>query len=94
MSLHRYDAKRDANEKEIVKFFEIQGISVERLNTPLDLLLGYNKKNYLVEVKMPGKGLNKNQKEFVKEWRGQWIVIESIDQASKLSREILNNERA
>lgn len=89
MSLHRYDAKRDASEKEIVKFFQIQGISVERLNTPLDLLLGYNKKNYLVEIKMPGKKLNKKQVEFTKEWRGQWIVIESIEQAGRLSKEIL-----
>jgi hypothetical protein len=55
----------------------------------MDLLLGYNKRNYLVEVKIPGKDLNKNQKEFVKEWRGQWIMIDSIDQASKLSKEIL-----
>lgn len=89
MSLNRYDAKRDENEKEIVKFFQIQGISVARLDTPLDLLLGYNKRNYLVEIKMPGKGLNKNQKEFTKEWRGQWIMIDSIDQASRLAREIL-----
>ncbi len=89
MSLNRFNARRDENEKEIVNFFQMQGISVERLNTPMDLLLGYNKKNYLVEVKMPGKGLNKNQKKFTSGWKGQWIVIDSIDQASKLSREIL-----
>jgi len=89
MSINRHNPKRDANEKEIVDFFKAQGISVVRLNTPMDLLLGYKKRNYLVEVKIPGKDLNKNQKEFVKEWRGQWIVIDSIDQASKLSKEIL-----
>lgn len=89
MTINRFNPKRDANEKEIVKFFKIQGISVVRLNTPMDLLLGYNKRNYLVEVKIEGKDLNKNQKEFVKEWRGQWIMIDSIDQASRLSKEIL-----
>jgi len=89
MSINRFNPKRDANEKEIVKFFKLQGISVVRLNTPMDLLLGYNKRNYLVEVKIEGKGLNENQKEFVKEWKGQWIIIDSIDQASRLSKEIL-----
>lgn len=89
MSINRYNPKRDTNEKEIVNFFKSQGISVVRLNTPMDLLLGYNKRNYLVEVKIPGKDLNKNQKEFVKEWLGQWSVIDSIDQAIKLSKEIL-----
>ena len=89
MTLHRWDAKRDANEKEIVKCFKAHGISVFRLDRPLDLLLGYNKKNYLVEVKMLDKALNKKQSEFVEDWKGQWIMIDSIDQAVKLSREIL-----
>ena len=90
-SINRFNPSRDANEKEIVNFFKVQGISVVRLNTPLDLLLGYNKKNYLVEVKMPDKKLNKNQIEFTKEWHGQWIKIDSIDQASKLAKAILAN---
>ena len=84
MSINRYNPKRDANEKEVVDYFKSQGISVVRLNTPMDLLLGYNHVNYLVEVKIEGKGLNKNQKDFVKEWRGQWAMIDSIDRAIAL----------
>jgi len=73
-----------------LKCFSSKGISVVRLDTPFDLLLGYNKKNYLVEIKMPGKSLNKNQLNFTMDWKGQWIVINSIGQASYLSREIKN----
>lgn len=83
MSINRFNPKRDANEKEIVDFMRLNGLSVERLNTPLDLLIGWNKKNYLVEIKMKGKGLNDNQINFTNEWQGQFIVIDSIDQALK-----------
>ena len=88
MSLHRYDARRDKNEPEIVKAFESRGISVYRLDKPLDLLLGYNKSNYLVEVKVLGKKLNKNQELFVELWKGQAIIISSIDQAMRFADEI------
>lgn len=88
MSLHRWDAKRDANEPEIVKALQAKGISVYRLDKPLDLLLGYNKNNYLVEVKMPKKKLNAKQVEFTEGWKGQFIVINSVEQADRLAEEI------
>ena len=91
MSLHRWDARRDANEPEIVKAFQDKGISVHRLDKPLDLLLGYNKRNYLVEVKIPGKHLNKNQLEFTSLWQGQWVVINSVEQAEKFANSILRS---
>ena len=86
---HRHDAKNDGNETEIVRLFEFMGISVERIRKPLDLLLGYNNRNYLVEVKMPGKHLNDNQVKFTKEWRGQWIMINSVEQAARFASEII-----
>ncbi len=89
MSLHRYDARRDKNEPEIVKAFQNAGISVYRLDKPLDLLLGYNKKNYLVEVKVEGKHLNANQVMFTNDWKGQWIMIDSVERAVRLANEIL-----
>jgi len=88
MSINRFNPKRDANEPEIVDYFKSIGLSVERLNTPLDLLIGYNKRNYLVEVKMPKKHLNDNQVKFFEEWKGQRVVINSIEQAEKWSKEI------
>jgi len=81
MSLHRWDAKRDANEPEIVKVFESYGFSVCRLDTPLDLIVGFDKRNFLIEIKMPGKGLNENQKKFTRNWKGQFIIIDSVEQA-------------
>lgn len=88
MSINRYNPRRDANEKEIVETFERMGFSVERLNTPLDLLLGWNKQNYLVEVKMPKKKLNENQILFTDDWKGQYFVCYSVDDALGWGREI------
>jgi len=85
---NRFDARRDGNEKEIVEVFERMGLSVYRLDQPLDLLIGYDKRNYLVEVKMPGKNLNDNQVEFVANWKGQFIIIRTIEQAIKFAHEI------
>ena len=81
MSINRYNPKRDQNEPEIVEYFKKRGFSVERLNTPVDLLIGYKKHNYLVEVKVKGKSLNENQDKFTKVWKGQFAVISSIEQA-------------
>ena len=81
MSINRYNPKRDANEPEIVEYFKKRGLSVERLNTPLDLLIGYKNHNYLVEVKMPKKNLNANQEKFVAGWAGQHVIIRSVGQA-------------
>jgi len=91
MSLHRYDAKRDANEPEIVKALEDKGLSVYRLNQPLDLLVGYNKRNYLVEVKVEGKKLNKNQIKFVDGWKGQYFVCFSASQAERFADEVIKS---
>lgn len=83
MSINRFNPKRDANEKAIVDLFKAHQLSVARLNTPLDLLVGWKKVNYLVEIKIPGKWLNSNQEAFVLDWKGQFIVIDSIEQAEK-----------
>lgn len=79
-----YAKRRDANEPEIVNALEKVGATVYRLHTPLDLLVGYRRKTYLIEVKVPGKKLNKKQKEFIAGWRGQHAVVESIEQALKV----------
>ena len=90
MSINRYNPRRDANEKEIVEYFMKRGFSVERLNTPLDLLIGYKKRNYLIEVKMPKKNLNANQEKFTAGWQGQWIIIRSIEQAAVFADSLIS----
>lgn len=89
MRLRKYDAKRDANEKAIVDIFQWHGISVFRLDRPLDLLLGCHGLNYLVEVKVEGKKLNKKQQEFTDNWRGQWTLVDSEKQAAELAVNIV-----
>ena len=88
MSINRYNPRRDANEPEIVEAFKSMGFSVERLNTPLDLLVGWNKVNYLVEVKLPDKKLNENQVIFTDQWKGQYFICYTADDAIRFGREI------
>jgi len=89
MSINRFNARRDQNEPEIIAAFESRGIKVHRLDTPLDLLLGYNKHNYLVEVKMPNKKLNKNQVKFTNSWKGQYFICWDVGQAQMFADEIV-----
>lgn len=91
MSINRYNRRRDANEKEIIDVFEVAGISVVRLDTPLDLLLGFNERNYLVEVKMSGRKLNSNQIDFINKWKGQFFVCFNVNQARLFAKKIINN---
>jgi Holliday junction resolvase len=86
----RRAAKVDANQSNLVEFFRMMGCSVESLaavgkGVP-DLLIGYRGKNYLVEVKDGAKApseqkLTRAQVEWHESWRGQKIVINSIDAA-------------
>jgi len=87
MKLRAHNAKRDANEKEIVGILERLGFSVFRLDKPLDLLLGRGGKNYLAEVKdgskAPSAGKNRrteDQKTFMRDWRGQHVVLSSVEE--------------
>lgn len=79
MSMPRHKAKRDDTEPEIVSALERCGFSVVRMDTPVDLLVGFRGRCWLVECKSStkgyGKGLNKNQSEFNDGWRGPRVVI-------------------
>lgn len=79
MSMPRHKAKRDAAEPEIVSTLEQCGFSVFRLDRPVDLIVGFRKRMWLVEAKSGhkgyGKSLNKNQKEFADGWRGPPVVV-------------------
>lgn len=74
----RRAAKRDFSEPEIVSALIQCGFSVYRLNQPVDLLVGFRGKNFLVECKSGTKGyakdLNDNQKQFNDGWRGSKVV--------------------
>lgn len=79
MSMPRHNAKRDDTEREIVSTLEQCGFSVFRMDKPVDLLVGFRGRCWLVECKSGSKGygkeLNKNQKDFDSAWRGPRVVI-------------------
>ena len=77
----------DINETDIVKALEAIGCEVWRLGRPVDLLVGYQKTNYLIEVKAPGTKPRKDQQKqqkWIKNWRGQVRVVQSVDEAIRL----------
>jgi Holliday junction resolvase len=91
----RHNPKRDAAEPEVVTALKQCGFSVERMDKPVDLLVGFRGRCWIVEVKSSDKGygkdLNANQKKFADAWRGPPIVIlrsaqDAIDWAVDVAR--------
>ena len=80
-------AKRDANEPEIIASLEAHGMSVSRLDTPVDLLVGYGGFTWAVEVKMPSGVFTKAQIEFYDTWNGNRTILRSVSDAMKFARE-------
>jgi hypothetical protein len=94
MSLNRYAKRRDIAEPEVVKTLRGCGFSVERIDRPVDLLVGVprTRRTHLVEVKTGKRKLNENQRDFVDVWRGSEIVTlrdaqEAMDWAVMVSQE-------
>ena len=85
MSMPRYAARTDLNQQEIVDALKAIGCDVEIIGTPVDLLCGYRKRNFLIEVKRPGeKPRTKKQKDFIKNWKGQVRICETAEEAIQL----------
>lgn len=61
MSLARFAKKRDAAEPEIVQALERVGATVCKLDRPVDLLVNYRKRWFLLEVKSPKAHKDKRQ---------------------------------
>lgn len=81
MSLAKYANKRDENEPEIIEALIRAGATVCPLDKPCDLIVGYQGKNKLFELKVRGGKLTPQQLEFQKVWEGQYAVIWSIEDA-------------
>ena len=89
MRTNRYggSGRKDANQDGIVKALRKIGATVTIMDKPVDLLVGYRTRNFLIECKQPGKavkGLTPFQKEFIKTWKGQIRVVETVDEAIEL----------
>jgi hypothetical protein len=87
--LARHGNTRDTNEKPISDGLRAIGAKVFQLDRPCDLLVGYRRRNFLFEVKLPlgpaggssHSELNDTEKEFHEGWRGQIDVIRSLEDA-------------
>ncbi len=85
----RYGKHVDANQLEIVKALEAIGCTVCEIGWPVDLLVGYRRRNLLLEIKDPEqeparRALTPDQVDFFYEWHGQVLKVETVDEAIKL----------
>jgi hypothetical protein len=72
----------DPNQKEIVAALRAVGASVDIIGDPVDLVVGWRGRNYLLEVKRDAKAkLQPSQVAFMSEWRGQVSRVNSVGEA-------------
>lgn len=72
----------DANHRDIRAGLEAVGATVDAKG-PLDLLVGFRGANYLLEVKTAKGKLRASQERFLDRWKGQAVVVRTMDEALK-----------
>ena len=79
----RTDARKDRNQAAIVEALRKIGATVEILSARglPDLLVGFRRQNFLLEVKAPGGELTPAQSEFFHLWRGQAAIVTALEDA-------------
>jgi len=79
----RYAARTDANQTEIVAALRKAGAYVWVIGLPVDLLVGYKDRTFLVEVKTTSKKrLTSLQADFFNNWSGSTLArIDSVKAA-------------
>jgi len=82
----RYAARVDANQAEIVKALRDAGAYVWIIGLPVDLLVGYKNKTFLVEIKDGSKKrLTALQDDFFNSWVGGTLCrIDSAEAALRM----------
>ena len=87
MIMPRYNPKVDQNQKEIVDALNAIGCSVVVIGRPVDLLVGFRKRNFLLECKVKGSENRKDQqdqRDWIRYWRGQVRMVTDADEAIAL----------
>lgn len=84
--LRRHNAKRDANEPEIVEALRTAGAGVTRISAKdvCDLLVIFRGVTYLIEVKVPKGVVSEGQSDFIAAWNdngGKAAIVRSVDEA-------------
>lgn len=76
----RYEVHRsDGNAKAIIDAMRKMGASVEIIDRPLDVLVGFRGVTAIAEIKTPRGKLRASQTAFLDGWRGMSRVLRSVD---------------
>lgn len=80
--------RADRNQADIVAAFRGAGASVQDLHTVghgcPDLVIGWAGRNLLVEIKSDGGSLTPKEQCFHDLWRGQVVIVRTVDDALTL----------
>lgn len=76
----------DSNKAELVRQIrQLPGVSVIDWNGLCDLILGYRKMTFLIEIKPNAKAkLRPSQKKLLETWTGQYAIVTSLDDILRL----------
>ena len=78
----------DKNQQQIVSALRKLGCSVAITSDVgsgfPDVIVGYNGRNYLIEIKSSKGKLRKSQEDFRDKWVGQWAVCYSLEEVLKV----------
>lgn len=75
--------RTDANAEEILTAMEQAGASIYR-GGPLDAICGIRGDTVLIEIKTAKGKLRESQKKFMARWKGNAIVIRTVEDGLKL----------
>jgi hypothetical protein len=87
----KHKNKRDGNETAIVLILRGYGFSVEHMDKPVDLVVGFAGRDYLVEVKLGNADLTGPQEIFFETWRGSKTIIRSEESAHEWAKMVRNS---
>ena len=85
MSRYAYH-QLDGNHRAIVAVFAAHGLRWEPLGRPVDGMIGYAGRNYLIEIKSPKGKLRPSQERFLARWAGQCALVRSVEEALSFVR--------
>jgi len=85
-------AKRDANEPIIFDALRAFGLSVYPMDLPMDALVGYGGRTFLVEVKTEAGKLTDTQKRFLETWKGDHVILRTAKAAEDWARKVRKGE--
>ena len=73
--------RADHNQDQIVRALKQIGCTVYKIGRPLDLLVGYRQRCYILEAKSKTGKKTPFQEKFFKEWKGQRDIVRTPEEA-------------